>query len=70
MTWIVEEIVARGGEVPFDEYMELVLYHPRHGYYSGDKPRYGRDGDFLTAPTASEWYAKVLTRLLTNKTER
>jgi len=66
MTWIVEEIVARGGEVPFDEYMELVLYHPRHGYYSGDKPRYGRDGDFLTAPTASEWYAKVLTRLLTN----
>ena len=66
MSWIVEEIVARGGEVPFDEYMELVLYHPRHGYYSGDKPRYGRDGDFLTAPTASEWYAQVLTRLLTN----
>ena len=50
----------------FDEYMELVLYHPRHGYYSGDKPRYGRHGDFLTAPTASEWYARVLTRLLMN----
>jgi SAM-dependent MidA family methyltransferase len=66
MSWIIDEIVARGGEVPFDEYMELVLYHPQHGYYSGDKPRYGRDGDFLTAPTASEWYAKVLTRLLTN----
>jgi len=66
MTWIIDEIVARGGEVPFDEYMELVLYHPRHGYYSGDKPRYGRGGDFLTAPTASEWYAQVLTRLLTN----
>jgi SAM-dependent MidA family methyltransferase len=65
MSWIVEEIEARGGEVLFDEYMELALYHPKHGYYSGDEPRYGRRGDFLTAPTASEWYARVLTRLLT-----
>ncbi len=66
MTWVIDEIVARGGEVPFDEYMELVLYHPRNGYYSGDKPRYGREGDFLTAPTASEWYVRVLTGLVTN----
>lgn len=66
MTWIVDEIVARGGEVFFDTYMELVLYHPQHGYYSGSEPRYGREGDFLTAPTASEWYARVLTRLVTS----
>jgi SAM-dependent MidA family methyltransferase len=66
MNWIIDEIVARGGEVPFDAYMELALYHPRNGYYSSKKPRYGRDGDFLTAPTASEWYARVLTRLLTS----
>jgi SAM-dependent MidA family methyltransferase len=65
MSWIVEEIVARGGEVPFEEYMELVLYHSKHGYYSGSEPRYGRAGDFLTAPTASEWYAIVLGRLMT-----
>ena len=65
MTWIIDEIVARGGEVPFDEYMELALYHPDHGYYSGGEPRYGRAGDFLTAPTASEWYARILARLVT-----
>jgi SAM-dependent MidA family methyltransferase len=64
MTWIADEIAARGGEVLFDEYMELVLYHPKNGYYSGDEPRFGRKGDFLTAPTASEWYARVLARLL------
>ena len=63
-SWIVDEIEARGGEVPFDDYMELALYHPEHGYYSGEEPRYGRGGDFLTAPTASEWYARMLTRLL------
>ena len=64
MSWIIDEIVARGGEIFFDTYMELVLYHPRHGYYSADKPRYGREGDYLTAPTASPWYGRVLTRTL------
>jgi len=64
MTWIIDEIAARGGEVSFDTYMELALYHPRHGYYSGATPRYGREGDYLTAPTASPWYGRVLTRTL------
>ncbi len=63
-SWIIDEISARGGEVSFDEYMEFVLYHPEHGYYSGAEPRYGRAGDFLTAPTASGWYARVVARLL------
>jgi SAM-dependent MidA family methyltransferase len=64
MWWMLKEIEARGGEVYFDEFMELALYHPEHGYYSSDAPRYGRGGDFLTAPTASEWYARVLARFL------
>lgn len=60
---MVREIEALGGAVPFDRYMELALYHPAHGYYSADRPRYGRGGDYLTAPTASEWYPRVLARL-------
>jgi len=66
MNWIIDEIVARGGEVAFDAYMELALYHPRNGYYSSNETRYGREGDFLTAPTASGWYGFVLARLLAN----
>ena len=64
MCWMSKEIGARGGAVPFDEFMGLALYHPVHGYYCGEKPPYGRDGDYLTAPTASEWYPRVLARLL------
>jgi SAM-dependent MidA family methyltransferase len=66
MTWIVAEIEARGGAVPFDEFMELALYHPEHGYYSGRELRYGRSGDYLTAPTASEWYSRVFARVLSS----
>jgi SAM-dependent MidA family methyltransferase len=61
---MVQEIEGLGGAVPFDLYMELALYHPQHGYYSADRPRYGRGGDYLTAPTASEWYPRVLARLV------
>ena len=64
MSWIVAEIEARGGSVPFDVFMELALYHREHGYYSSAMPRYGRGGDYLTAPTASEWYTRVFARML------
>ncbi len=64
MSWIVDEIRARGDAVPFEEFMELALYHPEHGYYSAGCPRYGRDADYLTAPTASAWYSTVMARLV------
>ncbi len=56
--------MARGGAVPFEEFMALVLYHPVRGYYASEHPRWGRNGDFLTAPTASPWYARVVAGLL------
>jgi SAM-dependent MidA family methyltransferase len=61
MNWIVGEIARRGGEVSFRDFMELALYHPSQGFYSAPEPRYGRAGDFLTAPTSSAWYATVLS---------
>lgn len=64
MAWIERIIEDRGGEISFAEFMELSLYDPDHGYYSGSEPRYGRRGDFLTAPTASPWYARVLAGLM------
>lgn len=64
MGWIEDIIVAEGGAISFARYMELALYEPVNGYYSGPDPRYGRSGDFLTAPTASEWYGRVVASLL------
>jgi len=64
VTWIIEEIERRGGAISFRSFMELALYHPEHGYYASTTPRYGRSGDFLTAPTASSWYARVFSDLL------
>jgi SAM-dependent MidA family methyltransferase len=62
--WILDEIRARGGEVGFRDFMELALYHPEHGYYTSDRSPWGRNGDYLTAPTASEWYGATLAGLI------
>ncbi len=64
MEWLLRTLVRRGGEVPFRDMMELALYHPRDGYYSTAVPRYGRDADYITAPTASPWYPAVMGRLV------
>ncbi len=67
----MESIIEnRGGAITFAEFMERALYDPDHGYYSGPEPRYGRRGDFMTAPTASPWYCRVLAGFLSQVAAR
>ena len=42
--------------------MELALYAPRLGYYSGGAAKLGHDGDFTTAPEISPLYGATLAR--------
>ena len=44
----------------FAEYMNLVLYHPKYGYYSLKKTKIGKSGDFLTSPSLSADFAELL----------
>ena len=37
------------GQITFEEYMEIVLYHPQYGYYASQIADIGRGGDFFTA---------------------
>jgi SAM-dependent MidA family methyltransferase len=63
---IRERIDAAGGWLPFDRYMDLALYAPGLGYYSGGAMKFGKraeDGsDFVTAPELSPLFATTLAR--------
>ncbi len=48
-----EAIRQAGGWVSFAHYMDLVLYAPGLGYYSAGAAKFGRAGDFITAPELS-----------------
>ena len=58
---IAAEIEAAGW-LSFARYMELALYAPGLGYYSGGSRKFGVDGDFLTAPELTPLFARALAR--------
>ncbi|MFN3984900.1 MAG: class I SAM-dependent methyltransferase [Rhodocyclaceae bacterium] len=54
------EIHAAGGWLPFSRYMELALYQPGLGYYSGGARKFGAGGDFITAPELTPLFGQAL----------
>lgn len=57
---IAEEIAAAGGWIDFARFMELALYAPGLGYYSGGARKFGAAGDFVTAPELTPAFAQTL----------
>ncbi|HXH41421.1 MAG TPA: SAM-dependent methyltransferase [Thermoanaerobaculia bacterium] len=52
------------GDLPFRDFVELVLYHPQFGYYSRPTSPVGREGDFITSPLLSPVFAFALDKLV------
>ena len=57
---IIDAIEAAGGWIGFDRFMELALYAPGMGYYSGGAQKFGAAGDFVTAPEISSTFSQTL----------
>jgi SAM-dependent MidA family methyltransferase len=59
---ITDEVNANHGWIGFDRFMHSVLYYPDLGYYSGTLEKFGRDGDFITAPLMGDLFARCIAR--------
>ncbi|MFI4869851.1 MAG: class I SAM-dependent methyltransferase [Steroidobacterales bacterium] len=57
-----DAIATRGGWLAFDDYLRIVLYAPGLGYYSGGSEKFGRSGDFVTAPEVSGLFGRCVAR--------
>lgn len=57
---IVAEIESAAGWISFARFMELALYAPGLGYYSGGARKFGPEGDFVTAPEISPLFGRAL----------
>ncbi|NMM38285.1 MAG: class I SAM-dependent methyltransferase [Glaciimonas sp.] len=60
---IAAEIAQHAGWIPFSRFMELTLYAPQLGYYSGGAQKLGKDGDFTTAPETTPLFGAALARV-------
>lgn len=59
---IAEQIAEARGWISFADYMQTVLYEPGLGYYSAGAIKLGEQGDFVTAPELSPFFAHACAR--------
>src|SRR6202044_1915881 len=59
---IAAEIQDAGGWLSFERFMDLALYAPGLGYYSGGAAKLGAGGDFTTAPEVSRLFGACVAR--------
>jgi SAM-dependent MidA family methyltransferase len=66
---ILAEEIRSEGAIPFRRFMEVALYHPRHGYYrrpKGNSRRdpFGKAGDFFTAQQIQPVFGQLIAALI------
>ena len=64
---LCEALASRIAESPqhritFAQYMEMVLYHPAHGYYAAKTETIGVQGDFFTSPLLGADFGELLAK--------
>ncbi len=59
---IIDTINRHSGRIGFDRFIQLALFEPELGYYASNTDKFGRSGDFITAPEISSLYSKTLAR--------
>jgi SAM-dependent MidA family methyltransferase len=60
---IANDIRRNSGWISFARYMELALYTPGLGYYSGGAVKLGKEGDFTTAPEITPLFGNTLAHV-------
>ncbi len=60
---IAADVERHGGAIAFSRFMELALYAPRLGYYSGGAAKLGASGDFTTAPEMTPLFGAAVARV-------
>lgn len=58
------------GWIPFSQYMDIVLYEPAIGYYTGGLQKFGEKGDFITAPEVSPLFGQCLASQIAEVLQR
>lgn len=56
----IQMLLEQQQEISFVELMQQALYTPGQGYYSGNLPKIGKEGDFITAPELTPLFGQTM----------
>ncbi|HEY7704745.1 MAG TPA: hypothetical protein VID03_07960, partial [Acidimicrobiia bacterium] len=66
---LVERIRVEG-PLPFEAFMETALYDPDGGFFTGERLRSVKAGDFLTSPEVSPMFGEMIGRFVSHERDR
>lgn len=58
----IRERIAQHNDISFAEFMQMALYEPGLGYYAAGIHKFGKGGDFITAPELGDLFARCLAQ--------
>lgn len=58
--YIKDKIKQRHGMISFSDFMQYALYAPNLGYYNAGCKKFGKGGDFITAPMLGSLFASCI----------
>ncbi len=61
--------IREKGPIPFSQFMDWCLNHPRYGYYRSKRKRIGKEGDYFTAPCVSPFFGVMIAKQLHQMSE-
>jgi len=57
---LIIQRIKREGPISFRDFMDMALYYPGLGYYTSDKEKIGKTGDFYTSPNLTPVFGEML----------
>ena len=61
--FILSQMEERG-PIPFSQFMEWCLYHPEYGYYSSERTKIGKEGDYYTSSCVHSLFGQLIAKQL------
>jgi SAM-dependent MidA family methyltransferase len=61
---IIIQKIQKNGPISFRDFMEMALYYPGMGYYTSEKEKMGKQGDYYTSPVLSSLYGQMIGKQL------
>lgn len=57
---LIRQKIHEEGPIPFNDFMQLALYHPELGYYNKSGKKIGAGGDYYTSPCVTSLFGELI----------